>query len=73
MHDEPFEGEKLTITKVELGLVAALAVVVLTFVFLGLNALVVLGVLLTAAMMVVVIYLASGKTGPIVKDNDPPA
>ena len=73
MYDEPFEGEKLTVTKVELGLVAALALVVATFFVFGLDALVVLGVVLTVAMMVLVIYLASGKTGPIVKDNDPPA
>ncbi|TVQ33442.1 MAG: hypothetical protein EA356_12395 [Geminicoccaceae bacterium] len=73
MHDEPFEGEKFTITKVELALLGALALVVACFFFLGLNALVVLGVVLTFAMLVLVVLLASGTTPPIVKDNEPPA
>ncbi|MEO1091094.1 MAG: hypothetical protein AAFX81_10700 [Pseudomonadota bacterium] len=62
MSDEPFNGEKLTITPVELGLVLALVLVVLCFVVLGLNALVVLGVILSIVMMVIMTLLAMGKT-----------
>jgi len=66
MSDENFEGERLTVTRVELGLVALLAVVAaVPFVF-GLGALVVLGVVLTVVVMALILYLAKG--GPLGKE-----
>ena len=68
MSDEDFNGEKLTVTKVEAGLLGALALVVAVWLLLGVDALVVLGVLLAIAMLVVVTLLARGGPTPIDQD-----
>lgn len=60
MSDDDFNGERLMPTKVELGLVAALLGVVAVALLLGLDALVVVGVLLAVAVMAAIIYLARG-------------
>ena len=68
MSDEDFNGEKLTVTKVEAGLLGALALVVAVWLLLGVDALVVLGVLLALAMLVGVTLLARGGPTPIDQD-----
>jgi hypothetical protein len=60
MSDDDFKGERLMPTKVELGLVAALLVIVAVPLLLGLQALVVVAVLLAVAVMVVIVFLARG-------------
>jgi hypothetical protein len=58
--DEGFEGERLLPSKVEVGLLALLAVIVAIPLVLGLEALVVVAVLLAIAVMAVIVYLARG-------------
>lgn len=60
MSDGTFNGEKLTVTKVELGLVAAIAVVVAAL-FVGIDVLVLVGLFLTVVMMVLLLYVVAGK------------
>ena len=67
MSDGEFNGERLIVTKVELGLVAALALIVAVWLLLGVDALVVLGVVLAIGMLVVVTLLARG--GPTTIDG----
>ena len=69
MAEQEFEGEKFTLTKVELGLLAALALVVGTFLGLGVSALVVLAVILSAVMLVIMTMLAAGKTPRLFDDR----
>ena len=67
MSDGEFNGERLIVTKVELGLVAAIALIVAVWLLLGVDALVVLGVVLALGMLVVVTLLARG--GPTTIDG----
>ena len=67
MSDGEFNGERLIVTKVELGLVAALALIVAVWLLLGVDALVLLGVALAIGMLVVVALLARG--GPTTIDG----
>jgi hypothetical protein len=60
MSDSDFNGEKLTLTKVEFALVAALAVVVASM-FVSIHAFVLLGVVLAVLGVVGVAWLAGGK------------
>ncbi len=65
MSDDDFKGERLTPTKVEVGLIAAIVVLVGAWVFIGVDALVVLGVLLAIALLVIVALLARGGHTPM--------
>jgi hypothetical protein len=60
MADETFNGEKLTVTKVELGLFALLALLVASM-FIGIELFIVLGVLLTGVCLVLLIYISGGR------------
>ena len=68
MSDEEFKGERLTVTKVEAGLVGAIALVVGVWVLLGVDALVVLGVVLAIVVLALVAMLARGGPTPIDQD-----
>jgi hypothetical protein len=57
---EGFNGERLLPSAVEVGLLAMLAVIVAIPFVLGLQALVVVAVLLAIAVMAVIVYLARG-------------
>jgi hypothetical protein len=70
MSDGEFRGERLMPTTVELGLVAALLVIVAVPLVLGLHALVVVAVVLAFAVMAAIVYLARG--GPTGVDSGAP-
>ncbi len=60
MSEEEFNGERLMPTKVELGLVAILAVIVGSALLFGVEALVAVGVVLATVVLVLMILLARG-------------
>lgn len=68
MADEQFDGEKLTVTKAELGLVGLLALLVASM-FIGIEVFIVLGVLLTAVCLVLLIYISGGRIPSFGKDK----
>lgn len=67
MSEEEFNGERLMPTKVEVGLVAILAVIVGSALLFGVDALVVVGVILATVVLVLMILLARG--GPTTSDG----
>jgi uncharacterized membrane protein len=67
MSDEGFDGERLMPTKVELGLVALIAAIVAIPLVFGLDALVVVAVVLAILVMAALVYLAKG--GPTTTDG----
>jgi len=71
MSDDEFKGERLMLTKTEVGLLALLAVIVATPLLFGLYALVVVGVVLALAVLVVIALLARG--GPPSLDGGGPS
>jgi hypothetical protein len=60
MSDEDFTGERLIVTRVELGLLALLAGIVAVPFTLGVNGLVAVGVVLATVVMVLITLLARG-------------
>mgnify|MGYP006283241241 CR=1 FL=1 len=64
MSDEGFDGERLMPTKVEVGLVALLAAIVAIPLVFGLDALVVVAVVLAILVMAALVYLAKGGPTP---------
>ncbi len=60
MSDDGFNGEKLTITKVELALLLAIALVVASM-FVSIHAFVLVGVVLAVLGVIGVAWLAAGK------------